>query len=85
MQIEIELPPEIQEQLTAGAHARGLAFDRYIEAKLNGSISSLPSPRRMSHNEFEASLDSLARYSDQIPSLPNEACSRESIYDDLDR
>ncbi len=79
MQIEIQLRPEIAALLAAEAQARGLALDRYIEAKLNGNISPLPPGKKLSHEEFQASLDALARYSDKIPLLPDEAFSRESI------
>jgi hypothetical protein len=34
--------------------------------------------------DFNASLDRLTRYSDKIPSLPIEAFSRESFYEDHD-
>ncbi len=84
MQIEIELRPEVEAQLHAEARARGLVLDRLIEAKLNGSISPLPPSLKRSREEFRASLDALTRYSALIPSLPDEAFSRESIYDDHD-
>jgi hypothetical protein len=40
--------------------------------------------RKSSLEDLEASLDALTRYSDKIPSLPIEAFSRESLYQDHD-
>ena len=34
--------------------------------------------------EFDASLDELTRCSDKIPTLPDEALSRETFYRDYD-
>ena len=44
--IRIELEPEIEAQLTAEAHARGLSLDRYIVEKLVGARTIEPSPQR---------------------------------------
>jgi len=34
--------------------------------------------------EFEKTLDRIAQFSDEIPALPDEAFSRESLYQDHD-
>jgi hypothetical protein len=44
--IQIELEPEIEAQLTAEAHARGLSLDRYIVEKLVGARTIEPSRQR---------------------------------------
>ena len=81
MQITIEIP----DHLALEAQARGLSLDRRLTALLAEELAGGPRPaRRLSREEFGASLDALARYSDEIPSLPDEAFSRESFYEDHD-
>ena len=82
MRITINFP----DKLAREAHSRGLAVDHYVEEKLINSGSSVPPrpARRLNREELRASLDSLARYSAEIPSLPAEAFSRESLYEDDD-
>jgi|HubBroStandDraft_5_1064220.scaffolds.fasta_scaffold12614_5 hypothetical protein len=85
MQITVEIPDE----LAAQVQARGLAPKSYIEgliadqAALLEARGSLPdSSSDLSPDDFNASLDALARYSNKIPSLPIEAFTRESFYQD---
>ncbi len=44
----------------------------------------LPPPKQLSREEFEAALDAMAEHSEKIPLLPDEAFSRESLYQDHD-
>ena len=46
--------------------------------------TAAPLPLPNSRAELEAALDALAADSDKIPLLPNEAFSRESLYQDHD-
>lgn len=85
MQITVEIPDE----LAAQVQARGLAPKSYIEgliadqAALLEARGSLPdSSSDLSPDDFNASLDALARYSNKIPSLPIESFTRESFYQD---
>jgi hypothetical protein len=85
MQVTVEIPDE----LAAQVQARGLAPKSYIEgliadqAALLEARGSLPhSSSDLSPDDFNASLDALARYSNKIPSLPIEAFTRESFYQD---
>jgi hypothetical protein len=81
MQVTITVP----DALAAEAEARGVALDRYIEEKLSGGVPAIPGPaRKLNREELRASLDALARYSAEVPSLPDEAFSRESFYEDHD-
>ncbi len=48
------------------------------------STERLPEPKRLSHEEFQASLDRMAQFSDKIPPMPGETASREMIYQDHD-
>ncbi len=85
MQITVEIPDEF----SAMVQASGLAPKSYVEGLIAGQAAALeasrPAPEsnpELSMDEFNASLDALARYSDRIPSLPIEAFSRESFYRD---
>ena len=87
MQITVEIP----DKLAASVQARGLAPKSYVEgliarqaAMLEASSPSPDSSPELSLEEFDASLDALARYSDKIPSLPLDAFTRESFYPDRD-
>jgi hypothetical protein len=44
----------------------------------------LPPAKNLSPDELEAALDRMAQFSDKIPLLPDEAFSRESLYQDHD-
>jgi hypothetical protein len=85
MQVTVEIPDE----LAAQVQARGLAPKSYVEgliadqaALLEASGSSLELNSDLSPDDFNASLDALTRYSEKIPSLPIEALTRESFYQD---
>lgn len=83
MQITINIPDEI----AAKIQSRGVSPQRFVEEVLAEHCrlgSPLPPPRALSPQEFEEALDRLARFSDQIPALPIEAFSRESLYSDHD-
>jgi hypothetical protein len=66
-------PAEIVEQALAG-----------IEHQSASSPERLPAPKRLSHKEFQASLDRMAQFSNKIPPMPRETFSREMIYQDHD-
>jgi hypothetical protein len=83
MQITVNIPDEI----VAQAEAEGLSAERLVEelvenhsADLQRSIRS----RVRTLEAFRASLDAMARHSDKIPILPDEALTRESFYQDHD-
>ena len=81
MQVTVTIPDE----LAAHVQSRGLTPQSYIEDLLAEQVSqkAAASPK-LTLEEFDAALDELAQYSDKIPSLPDEALSRESFYQDHD-
>lgn len=79
MSITLELDPELERQVTAAADARGLPVEAYVLSLIKGNTPPLPR-EPVDLAEFEAALDEMAVYSDQIPVLPPEALSRELIY-----
>ena len=85
MSITIELPPEVEARLAAEARERGFPLATYVQSLLvEPSCPRLPEPKRLSREEFQASLDRMAKYSDKIPALPIQAFFREALYDDHD-
>ena len=81
MKIDIKIPDE----LAAQAHARGMALEAYVEQILMEQVkeSKAGNPAVRSPEEVRRWLDSLAQFSDKIPTLP-ENISRDWIYQDHD-
>ena len=83
MQIIVTIPDE----LAAQAQAQGLTPESYVE-KLVAEQAATPrgygAGGRLTREEFHANLDAKTQYSDKIPSLPDEAFTRESMYSDHD-
>ncbi len=89
--IQLQLQPEIEAQFAAEAQARGMALDRYIAEKLEKlepsaavttSVEPVSPAARLA--DLEQFFKEMARYSDKIPLLPDEAFNRESLYQDHD-
>jgi hypothetical protein len=80
--IQIELKPEIEAQLVADAHAKGVEPSVYASSMIERIYLRVNGTRRPSRNpeEVRAWLDSLTQFSDKIPQLPDEAFTRESFY-----
>lgn len=79
MTVKLELEPDIEANLTAKARARGIPLEVYlqgiIEDVARGEASSTASVQ-----ELRATLDALAEMGRNLPQLPSDALSRESIY-----
>ena len=88
MQITLEIQPEIAARLEAEAQARGLALERYIEVKLEEPHAANPPKAEAGIaarlTDLEHFFKEMARHSDKIPVLPEEAFTRESFYQDHD-
>ena len=80
--IRIELPPEIEAQLTAEAQARGLEVSAYIESLLEEAVSAraVSVRRQPTPEEMRAFFEAMSAGSEKIPQLPDEAFQRESFY-----
>jgi len=81
MHITIELTPEVEARLWARARAQGLSLTAYVQTVIE-QMAAWESAAGGSLEAFEAGLDALAEGSEQLPVLPPEAYSRESIYGD---
>ncbi len=82
--IQIELKPEIEAQLVAEAHAKGVEPSVYAGNMIERIYFRVNGTRRPSRNpeDVRAWLDSLTQFSDKIPQLPDEAFTRENFYQD---
>jgi hypothetical protein len=81
MKITLELPSEVEAHLWARARAQGVSLAAYVQTLIEQS-AALDSHAGLSVQEFEAGMDALAEGAEQLPVLPPEAYSRESIYGD---
>jgi hypothetical protein len=85
MTITVDIKPEVQAELAAQAAARGIDVPTYAAAILEQAAQPAPlEPQNRSLEEFEKTLDRIAQFSDKIPVLPDEAFSREKLYQDHD-
>jgi hypothetical protein len=82
MQITIEIPDE----LAAQAKARGLTPELYVRSLIDTAVHTvpLPLPPHRPSIDTETFLREIAKYSEKIPQLPDEAFTRESFYQDHD-
>ena len=83
--IQVHLRPEIEARLAAEAQARGVEVQIYVERLLEQAITNetVP-PRRRTREEMRTFFEAMAANSDKIPQLPDEAFTRESLYQDHD-
>ena len=85
MTITINIKPEIEAELVRQAEIHGMDVPAYAATILEQAAKPIQPPvTERSIEEFEKSLDRLAQFSDEIPALPDEAFTRESIYRDHD-
>jgi hypothetical protein len=85
MTITVNIKPEVEAELARQAEVRGMDVPAYAATLLEQAAHP---PQAESVNrpleEFEKTLDRIAQFSDKIPVLPDEAFSRESLYQDRD-
>jgi hypothetical protein len=83
MSVTLELKPETEKRVIAEAAARGISLEAYLTSLIEHREGP-QQPAPSSLEEFEADMDLLAEGCEQLPVLPPEAFSRESIYADHD-
>jgi len=83
MTIRVELNPEMEAWLIAGAKARGLSVEEYAERLLRDAVAlHSESSGRLSVKDVHAMLHAIAEGSEKLPKLPTTAFTRESFYED---
>lgn len=82
MTITVDLPEELEAQLTAGAQARGLSLSAYVREFLQQSTHAAPlEPSRLSATEIDRLFDEAADLvPPDAPVISDAAMSRESLY-----
>jgi post-segregation antitoxin (ccd killing protein) len=81
--LHVELAPDLEQRLIEAARAEGLDPSAYASLLLASSLA-LTREKHLSKEELEAFFAGMARHSDKIPDLPDEAYTRESFYQDHD-
>ena len=84
MTITIDIKPEIEAELARQAEVRGMDVPAYATTLLEAAAHPPRAQKSRSLEEFEKTLDRIAQFSDEIPALPDEAFSREGLYQDHD-
>ncbi|HEV2992536.1 MAG TPA: hypothetical protein VG759_29155 [Candidatus Angelobacter sp.] len=66
------------------AAANGVDLGDYAGNLLEEAARLAAGPKKLSLEQLDKTLQEMAQFSDKIPSLPDEAFSRESLYRDHD-
>ena len=83
MTVSLELKPDVEANLAARAHARGVPLDTYLQGVIE-DLARAETARPVSPQDIEATLDRLAEMGRDLPHLTSSALRRESIYQDHD-
>ena len=77
MQVTLTIPDEVAAQ----ARERGVPLDAYVLGLIEQAVPH-PAKQKRTVEEFHAWLKEFTQYSGKMPVLPDEALSREAIYED---
>ncbi len=80
MTVRLKLDPDVERSLSAQAQARGISLDAYLQHIVEDLARSTGNPKA-GVREFRAALDLLSEMGRNLPQLPPDAFSRESIYE----
>ncbi|MGD0776537.1 MAG: hypothetical protein ABSC05_27290 [Candidatus Solibacter sp.] len=84
MTITVNITPEVQAELARQAAAHGRAIEAHAASLLEEAVHLPASAGSLSLDRLENTLRDMAQFSYKIPSLPDEAFTRESLYQDHD-
>jgi hypothetical protein len=84
MTIAVDITPETQAELARQAAAQGRAIEAYVASLLEEAAHLPASHASLSLDRLENALLEMAQFSHKIPSLPDEAFTCESLYQDHD-
>jgi len=83
MSIIINIKPEAQAELTRQAAAHGVQPEDYAAALLEDAVHT-GAAKKLTPDQLDRTLQELAQYTHKIPLLPDEAFTREGLYQDHD-
>ena len=84
MTITVDIRPEVQAELARQAAARGHALEAYATRLLEEAAHVPAGTSQLNRDRLETTLREMAQFSHKIPALPDEAFTRESLYQDHD-
>ena len=82
MTLIIEIKPGVQQALHRQASVHGVDLAEYADSLFEEAAHLPTSAKHLTLGDVENTLRDLAQFSHKIPSLPDEAFSRESLYPD---
>lgn len=83
MSILIHIKPEAEAELSRQAAAHGVQPEDYAAALLEEAMH-LGDAKKLSTDQLDCTLRELGQFSHKIPLLPEEAFTREGLYQDHD-
>jgi hypothetical protein len=83
MSIIIKIKPEAEAELTRQAKVHGVRPEAYAATLLEEAVHN-GAAKKLTSDELERTLQELAQFSHKIPLLPEEAFTREGLYQDHD-
>ena len=84
MPLNVEVKPEVHAELSRQADSQGIDVNVYAASLLEKAADVGRDSKIMTPERLEQFLKKMAQFSHKTPSLPDEAFSRESIYQDHD-
>jgi hypothetical protein len=83
MSIIINIKPEAQAELTRQAKAQGIKPEAYAATLLEEAVH-IGVSKKLTSDQLDRTLQELAQFSHKIPVIPDEAFTREGLYQDHD-
>jgi hypothetical protein len=83
MSIVIHIKPEAQAELKRQAAAHGVQPEDYAAALLEDAVR-IGAAKKLTADQLDRTLVELAQFTHKIPLLPDEAFTREGLYQDHD-
>lgn len=84
MSIIINIKPEAEAELTRQAAAHGVQPEDYAAALLEDAVHLGALAKSLTKDQLDRTLQELAQFSHKIPLLPDDAFTREGLYQDHD-
>jgi hypothetical protein len=84
MTITVDIRPEVQAELARQAAAEGRAIEAYAASLLEEAVHLPAGASRLNQDRLENTLREMAQFSHKIPALPDEAFTRETLYQNHD-
>ena len=84
MTITVEITPEVEAELARQAAGKGRAIEEHAARLLQEAAHVLDEKPRLTPEGLKIMLEEMAQFSHKIPSLPDEAFTRENLNRDYD-